>query len=794
MRQKTKTTNLLSIGRKVRFDNRIYRVERLMGRGGSGEVYKVVAGDRVFALKAFFPFQQMQLFAGSSSAMPRSVKDSLAFQRKEYQFLSRLSHPNIVRVYDVGEVILTESEEKRIPIKGVSNLPVLVTDLVDGLPLKEAIKEFGLSADQVTHVLSRLARALEYLHASCRYMHADIKSSNVLVRTLDQEPILIDFALSKNFNFAEVSATEKTRLLGDWDLFPKNLPTDHGLKTIKETDGTRKELFDLSFPYLDLFQFGKLLVAIRPLCQTIFDERENTYLDELAARLTDWALVTKWGPRDLVPCIARLGPQHFAAFGIPELATPSSAQKTLVIPPGIAVPVTKRIEQIINTRSFRRLVTINQLCLLSLVYPGADYKRWVHVLYAYDLARQLVTHLYASSLFRVLFNKRSAQQLLVTVLLHDINHFPLLHIFQESNIPKLDKLQVVDLFCEGVATGEKQVGAPSIYDLLNDIGIEPPRFKRLILGKHHEQEGSSLEVDQTISSILNSGVDVDKLSYLILDSHFTGVRYGAGIDFPTILKAATLGRIESDNPVHLAFTDGAIQALESVVMTRFWNFRSLYWHHTNRAVMAMILHVVRRLYIEQGRAVRDYLLQTMWRDDIEVVRFPDMQFQTQFGQPSILNGLIENRNRIYKRIYTVRAGLHYGADDALYFACRRLDYQTEVSFRRQVAARLGEFMDEKIPSITEEDVLVDIPRREMDSGGPVYLVTPSGKLSPLVNLSDPVRQITANYEQLTKRVRIFVNPRLARFFGKARRIQIREQLKVMLNEALNKARGKSQVQ
>lgn len=393
-----------------------------------------------------------------------------------------------------------------------------------------------------------------------------------------------------------------------------------------------------------------------------------------------------------------------------------------------------------------------------------------------------------------LFEPRSTQQLLTVVLLHDINHFPFLHIFQESNIPDLDRLQVLDLFCDGDATGERKAKKPSVYDLLADIGIDPDRFKRLVLGKHHEQKGKDLEVDQTINSVVNSGVDVDKLSYLLLDSHFTGVRYGGGIDFPTVLKAATVGRLY-DKSVHIAFNDAAMHALENVVMTRFWNFRSLYWHHTNRAVMAMILHVVRRLYAEQRRSVQDYLRETMWMGDMEAVRFLDKSFDAEFGQPSILHGLAEDRGRIYKRMYTVRAGMGDLAEDDFYAACRSLDYASEVRLRENISDLLREFLPTGGGStvISSEDILIDIPRREMDSGGAVYVAS-ENRLVPLTDLSDPIRSITTNYERLTKRVRIFFSPRLADIFGAGFRTEKRDRLKQALKVALAKTLAKSQVQ
>ena len=789
-------TRLLRDGKSLQLRDRRFVVHGLLGQGGSGQVYEVHQGNRRFALKLFFPYYQLPLFSSTPTQLAADISESLAFQKREHEFLSCLDHPNIVGVHDCGELKLTKAEQARVSIKGITALPVIVTDFVDGLPLANALSDLNPTRSKVVRLLSRLASALEYLHGDRHYMHVDIKSGNVLVRRTDFEPVLIDFALCKNLNLSEVSAAQRTRLLGDWDLFPKNLPTDHELKRIKESAGTKQELFDLAFPALDLFQFGKMLHAMQPHWATIFARREREYLAVLADQLTQWSIVTSWGVRDLRPRLERLAPEHFSAFGVPELTAPTGTERTIMLPPGIGVPITERVSRIIDSRSFRRLAYINQLSLLWNVYPSGGYKRAVHVLFSYELARQMSTHLYGAPLFRLLFDVKSTQQLLAVALLHDINHFPFLHIFQESGIPSLDTLRVLDMFCDGDATGENAKGQPSIYDLLADIGIDEPRFKRLVFSKHHEQAGDTPEVDQVISSIINSGVDVDKLSYLFMDSYFTGIRYGSGIDYSGILKAATIGRVPSGGAIHIAFTDRAMQALENVVMTRYWSFRSVYWHHTNRAIMAMVLYVVRRLYVEAGRDVRDYVLGTMWKGDAEAVRYLNAGAKAQFGGESILSGLIEDRTRLYKRLYTVRTGMGDDADDEIYARVRRLDYVQESKFRLELACRLGEYLSKGTTRVIvgDHEVLVDIPRREMDTGGNVYL---SGfgrdHLTSLSNFSDPVRSISLNYEKLTKRVRFFISPEVGAALGTRQRESRRMDLQKLISGALTKTLERSQV-
>jgi serine/threonine protein kinase len=153
------TSCLFKPGRVVKFGDRTYKVAGApIGRGGSGEVYKARQVDRFVALKVFFLFYQPPLFGLTSSRLPQNVKESLEFQRKEYEFLSQLSHPNIVRVYDAGEVPLSKVEQKYVPIKGIVELPAIVMDFIDGSPLKEAIEEFHLSANQLPHAVPLSSR------------------------------------------------------------------------------------------------------------------------------------------------------------------------------------------------------------------------------------------------------------------------------------------------------------------------------------------------------------------------------------------------------------------------------------------------------------------------------------------------------------------------------------------------------------------------------------------------------------------------------------------------------------
>lgn len=783
--------------KKLTLNRREYTDLEYVDRGGSGEVYRARQEGREVALKLFFPFyesRQMKLMPElASTQLVGLVKQSIEFQKREYEFISSVSHPNVVRAYDSGVVELHKTEIASVRkdlggLEGVESAPLLVSEYVHGAPLLQAIERYELTPAELAYALARIADALDYLHQHHGYMHTDIRGENVLVRQDIREPVLIDFALCKNLNFDEVASGQGTRLMGDWDLFP-TLPENHPLKEAKEAGASREAIKDLAFPALDLYQFGVMLKKIHTAAERIFESRELRYLRVLEYELTNWDEVRKWEPGQLGPLVKRLSPSESSPFGVPELAAPGVPERTLVIPGDIAVPLTPAIEPILATRSFRRLANVNQLSLLDIVYPGADYKRQVHVLYAYELARQFVAHLYSSPRFRYFFDEVSVQQLLLVVLLHDINHFPFLHTFQESRVDDIDRLGLFDLLCDGDITGEKAEGEPSIYDLLGEQGLDPERFKRLIYAPLADQADPT---DQIISSILNSGVDVDKLSYLKLDAYFTGVPYGRAIDVTTLLKAATVAPVGRPARYHLAFSYRALSALEHTIFTRYWNFRTIYWHHTNRAVMSMVLAVVRQLYGGGGRpGLDDYLRHTAFGSDYDAVCYMDEEFERREGRSSILRGLERDRSVVYRRLYT----FHPSSDEADKEVCNRLrdlSLADETGFRERVAEALAEAIGVKDRLPTVDDVLVDVPKRDLDSGGPVY-VESDGHVELITRLSKPVEFVNSHYTELSQRTRIFIAPWLRQRLDATGTDWSRDDIRKLLSEALGSSSGPREV-
>ncbi len=156
-----------NIGKKL--DGR-YEITELIGEGGMADVYKavdVVDGKNI-AVKIL-----KKEFAESEEFLRRF--------RNESKAIAVLSHPNIVKIYDVG------FSEK---------IQYIVMEYIDGITLKEYIEnERVLSWKDAVHFVTQILRALQHAHER-GIVHRDIKPQNIMMFT-DGTIKVMDFGIAK---------------------------------------------------------------------------------------------------------------------------------------------------------------------------------------------------------------------------------------------------------------------------------------------------------------------------------------------------------------------------------------------------------------------------------------------------------------------------------------------------------------------------------------------------------------------------------------------------------------------
>lgn len=158
-----------------------YRLRRLLGKGGMGEVYEAedTVKDRVVALKL----------------LPQEVSDDPVFRQRlqrEAQAAGRLQEPHVVPIHDYGEV---------------DGLLFVDMRLIDGTDLRKVLKERGpLSPARAVAIVRQIASALDAAHAA-GILHRDVKPENILI-TRD------DFAYLVDFGIANATTDEKLTALG----------------------------------------------------------------------------------------------------------------------------------------------------------------------------------------------------------------------------------------------------------------------------------------------------------------------------------------------------------------------------------------------------------------------------------------------------------------------------------------------------------------------------------------------------------------------------------------------------
>ncbi|ATB40904.1 hypothetical protein CYFUS_006366 [Cystobacter fuscus] len=178
-----------------------YRILRFVDEGGMGAVYAVedLSLQERVALKV--------IHARGASA-PQMIK---RFKR-ELRLARRVTHPNVCRVFDLGEHTLGTEPEA-----AASAFTFLTMEFLEGETLKECLTHHGrLTPEKLLPLAEQMAAALDAAHAA-QVIHRDFKSSNVmLVPTAcgGSRAVVTDFGLACGEGLDDDIATQEGTVMG----------------------------------------------------------------------------------------------------------------------------------------------------------------------------------------------------------------------------------------------------------------------------------------------------------------------------------------------------------------------------------------------------------------------------------------------------------------------------------------------------------------------------------------------------------------------------------------------------
>lgn len=769
-------------------DNPNYEiVDRIMGRpkqarplgyGSAGLTYRAKYKGIERAIKFLSP-----LTGGDKQAELAFSVLKREFQ-KEIELLIKLTHTNICKIVDFGETT----------IDGV-RYDYYVTEYVEGDRFDSYWK--NCSGQAFIEVLLQLVSAIEYLHAH-RCFHMDIKEENIFIQAKPEakpHAILLDLGGAK-----QVPSPDSQLMRAD----TRYISTD------KATRPDRLERIGKLVTYyeiwqwnadLDLYAFGAMIS--RALATDGLRGKIAEYLTRSGLMAFEWMIerVLEGSSDDPIEKryyrsasqfgddLRRLLPEYTWPIGLPELSLVIGHASIQLSKHRVGL--TPELLELVNHPLFQRLRNIPQLEYVSLIYPGATHSRFEHSLTTFHMARMFLSKLLEYPQFRMLAKPEYVRATLLVALLHDIGHYPLSHAFEDfsEDMPAHEATtegQILPdnrLFDSFVCPHKGDPFHEVIQSTLSGLGINEtldgllrrffPHSCELLPKLLCLERGAEVPIS-TLHGLIDSAIDVDKIAYLTDDSVATGLPFGQGVDLHGLVDTLIPPRGNDWMRAALAIREDGLAAAESIVLSRFWMIARVYWHRTNRAIMAMhkfvIAHLIQKKVFSFQRYFRDTIFvsqpsATKLLMELYDQNLPEKESCDYLEARNPLLGLVGSRRAIYVRLLTISKGAKQSGTE-------KLLYERVIKEAPIAVLALGEEIRKFLTSqfsgleLAYGDVLVDAPYRPRDRLGSNVLVYLDRSPDIGLDLTGPdsvspmLRSLQDDFEQNVKKCRVFVHPKV----------------------------------
>jgi len=710
------------------------------------------------------------------STISRDITDLFT---NEIRHTMHLSHPNIIRLFDAGVFAL-----------GNQKLPWYIMEYIDA-PL-DIDKRFAkqkadgtLNRRSIVEALVALAQAVAACHAA-GILHGDIKPGNIIVGQSGQLK-LSDLGFSKNIaalptgdedahtlwigdsrymddELLALMKTQRARLRGTAED-----PRVSAVAVDREHLRGRGERYDRSslgktiaflWQTLDLTSIAPdispfIAVAIARLAGSVGETPE---------RYTDTGLFL----RDLQKLLYGLSSESMA----PELNLyPADAIR---LPPAGRVPMTPRLEMLIDTPVLQRLRKVRQLGFTELVYPGATHTRFEHTLGVMEKALLYIRALYGAAdfpFFAEAVTESDIGALVCAAALHDIGHYPLAHAFEEVEPVNQDAYKHARL-AQAALRGNlpeilPQAQLASLQEILADKwGTSLTDVLAILVGAG-PLDKLTRDLLPLFHSIISGPLDADKLDYLRRDSVHTGNPYGAGSDDEKFLQS-----IICPGPgARLAIREKGLPAVQALYMARYHMFVTVYWHHTCRAAERMLTEAVRLARHKLGADFHDQFLKIAFKgNEDDLLSALDTCLDNEEITAALLAPLFcgnASRSGIYRRVVTLATGPHptRPADRNAHEHITGI-FDSFMKGDADGAARYG-LLEARIrlfllglmgQDARQHHVLVDIPDPRVERPDPFLVYEDPGTYYMITDRSALYRDFIQDWNVHARKVRLFAAP------------------------------------
>jgi serine/threonine protein kinase len=677
----------------------------------------------------------MKLFAPTEELRKKNVEAGETYGKSnflaEMKLIASLTHQNLVKIIDAGEVQQGVQYYVMEFIDGSTLEDLLDPNAGSFAPMRERAHE---DPTIVIQLARQLVLALMYMHSN-RYFHFDVAPKNIFVRGATTRPhvVLGDLGVARKIRVAgEAEDTTLIFVAGTEKYTPpdlQSLRSTHVSETLLSTVANRWDNYSVCGVILDMINNWGL--GARPelkALQILIDRISKSHLYESSKLFKE---------------LGRLLPADVLTAGIEELSSDAAGRRRYVNIPLYRVPITSRLEKLINHPQFTRLQLVPQMFLVRSSFPGGVHSMYEHALGSFALSQRILQKQLSFPNFRAAFSDKELHEALITSLCVRLSSFTLDRVVLETT--NLSRSELLKERFEDVS----EKGGVSFSGLA--VRLFPDIDLKSIWSILTNQVDTLESYQKFILGMIKSSIDIRVLDYLARDSYHTGIPVGGGVDVSNIINNMVW---ISDNH-SLGIRRNGVFDLENLFCARYWMFSRVYWSSGIRAISAMLRHVVYTL-TRPGRMDPMNLAHKLGDvDEAGALNVLNDEWNTAVRgpKPRILKLLGQGRPRTYATIVQLFD--------------RNWDYMQAARDRLNSAEALEQLsIDFHLASATRgtwdsSDVLFDLPLERAEKlGEDIVVEIESGHNTSAAQASDIIKILPQTFERSALRLRVFCNPRI----------------------------------